>query len=108
MTVSAAPDNCGISAKPTRVFDPGAIDFPSAGDPPDAVIGGGVTFWRGRGQPCCSRARRSRTTSPVRVELSADLPPKNKNNFFFDHLRSTTRTVELFDEDASGHVPVKF
>ena len=44
VTISAAPDSCGISAAPQRVYDPGAIDFPSNGNSPDAVIGGGVSW----------------------------------------------------------------
>ena len=42
--ISAAPDSCGVSAGPHRVYDPGAIDFASDGANPDAAIGGGVTF----------------------------------------------------------------
>ena len=44
VTISAAPDSCGISAAPQRVYDPGAIDLPSGGSNPDAVVTGSVAF----------------------------------------------------------------
>ncbi len=42
----------------------------------------------------------------VRVELVAGWPPKNKKNFFFDHLLDRGREVGLNDENLGGHVPV--
>jgi len=44
VSLSAAPDGCGISAAPQRVYDPGAIDFPSNGANPDAVVTGSLAF----------------------------------------------------------------
>ena len=44
VAISAAPDSCTLSAGPQRIYDPGAIDFPSDGANPDAAIGGGVSF----------------------------------------------------------------
>lgn len=44
VTISAAPDSCPITAAPQRVYDPGAIDFPSEGANPDAAILGSASF----------------------------------------------------------------
>ena len=42
----------------------------------------------------------------VRVELSTPWPPKIKKNFFFELFAGSGRTVEVLDEDPTGHVPV--